>query len=110
MPSRPPFWPPPLSRRPRFWSPGPEGSPGPPSRGARQYQILRAQEGESEAIQTMLRGDQRWQGHSPAHNTCKYLEMLPKIADGRASQLWMLPPDLTGTFRSISRFPSGQVD
>ena len=33
----------------------------------------------------------------------KYLEMLPKIADGQASKLWMLPSDLTGALESISK-------
>ena len=69
--------------------------------GARQAQILRAQ-GESEAIATVFAAINA--GHAtPELLSYKYLEMLPKIADGQASKLWMLPSDLTGALESISK-------
>ena len=69
--------------------------------GARQAQILRAQ-GESEAIQTVFAAINAGKA-TPELLSYKYLEMLPKIADGQASKLWMLPSDLTGALESISK-------
>ena len=69
--------------------------------GARQAQILRAQ-GESEAIQTVFAAINAGKA-TPELLSYKYLEMLPKIADGQASKLWMLPSDLTGALESISQ-------
>ena len=69
--------------------------------GARQAQILRAQ-GESEAIATVFAAINAGKA-TPELLSYKYLEMLPKIADGQASKLWMLPSDLTGALESISK-------
>ena len=69
--------------------------------GARQAQILRAQ-GESEAIQTVFAAINAGKA-TPELLSYKYLEILPKIADGQASKLWMLPSDLTGALESISK-------
>ena len=69
--------------------------------GARQSQILRAQ-GEAEAIAAVFSAINAG-GATPALLSYKYLEMLPKIADGQASKLWMLPSDLTGALESISK-------
>ena len=69
--------------------------------GARQAQILRAQ-GESEAIQAVFAAINAGKA-TPELLSYKYLEMLPKIADGQASKLWMLPSDLTGALESISK-------
>ena len=33
----------------------------------------------------------------------KYLEMLPRIANGQASKLWVLPSALTGALDAISK-------
>ena len=67
----------------------------------REAQILRAQ-GESEAIQTVFAAINAGKA-TPELLSYKYLEMLPKIADGQASKLWMLPSDLTGALESISK-------
>ena len=64
-------------------------------------QILRAQ-GESEAIQTVFAAINAGKA-TPELLSYKYLEMLPKIADGQASKLWMVPSDLTGALESISK-------
>ena len=69
--------------------------------GARQAQILRAQ-GEAEAIQTVFSASNAGKA-TPELLSYKYLEMLPKIADGQASKLWMVPSDLTGALESISK-------
>ena len=69
--------------------------------GARQAQILRAQ-GEAEAIQTVFSAINAGKA-TPELLSYKYLEMLPKIADGQASKLWMVPSDLTGALESISK-------
>ena len=66
-----------------------------------QAQILRAQS-ESEAIQTVFAAINAGKA-TPELLSYKYLEMLPKIADGQASKLWMLPSDLTGALESISK-------
>ena len=68
---------------------------------ARQAQIVRAQ-GESEAIQTVFAAINAGKA-TPELLSYKYLEMLPKIADGQASKLWMVPSDLTGALESISK-------
>lgn len=74
--------------------------------GSRQSQILRAQ-GEAEAITTVFAAINSG-GASPALLSYKYLEMLPKIADGQASKVWVLPSDLTGALDAISKGFSGR--
>ena len=42
-------------------------------------------------------------GHAtPELLSYKYLEMLPKIADGQASKLWMLPAVRPGALEAIA--------
>lgn len=74
--------------------------------GARQSQILRAQ-GEAEAITAVFSAINAG-GATPALLSYKYLEMLPKIADGQASKVWVLPSDLTGALDAISKGFSGR--
>ena len=74
--------------------------------GARQSQILRAQ-GEAEAIAAVSSALNAG-GATPALLSYKYLEMLPKIADGQASKVWVLPSDLTGALDAISKGFSGR--
>ena len=74
--------------------------------GARQSQILRAQ-GEAEAIAAVFSAINAG-GATPALLSYKYLEMLPKIADGQASKVWVLPSDLTGALDAISKGFSGR--
>ena len=74
--------------------------------GSRQSQILRAQ-GEAEAITTVFAAINTG-GASPELLSYKYLEMLPKIADGQASKVWVLPSDLTGALDAISKGFSGR--
>ena len=69
--------------------------------GARQAQILRA-EGEAEAISVVFNAIN--QGHAtPELLSYKYLEMLPRIANGQASKLWVLPSDLTGALDAVCK-------
>ena len=74
--------------------------------GSRQSQILRAQ-GEAEAIAAVFSAINAG-GATPALISYKYLEMLPKIADGQASKVWVLPSDLTGALDAISKGFSGR--
>ena len=74
--------------------------------GSRQSQILRAQ-GEAEAIAAVFSAINAG-GATPALLSYKYLEMLPKIADGQASKVWVLPSDLTGALDAISKGFSGR--
>ena len=74
--------------------------------GARQSQILRAQ-GEAEAIAAVFSAINAG-GATPALLSYKYLEMLPKIADGQASKVWVLPSDLTGALDAIPKGFSGR--
>ena len=69
--------------------------------GARQAQILRAQ-GEAEAISVVFTAINQGQA-TPELLSYKYLEMLPRIANGQASKLWVLPSDLTGALDAISK-------
>ena len=64
--------------------------------GARQSQILRAQ-GEAEAIAAVFSAINAG-GATPALLSYKYLEMLPKIADGQASKVWVLPSAISKGF------------
>ena len=69
--------------------------------GARQAQILRAQ-GEAEAISVVFTAINQGQA-TPELLSYKYLEMMPRIANGQASKLWVLPSDLTGALDAISK-------
>lgn len=68
--------------------------------GDKQAQVLRAQ-GESEAIQTVFNAI-----HAGAPDdkllAYQYLQMLPKIAEGEASKLWIIPSELTEALKGIA--------
>jgi len=84
--------------------------------GARQSQILRA-EGEAQAIQTVFQAihdgnpDQKLLSY-------QYLQMLPRIAEGEASKLWIIPSEFTRALGNVGeslglapppdRSPNGQ--
>ncbi|GAB2509104.1 hypothetical protein GCM10027064_03240 [Microbacterium petrolearium] len=76
--------------------------------GDKQAQVLRAQ-GESEAIQTVFSAI-----HAGAPDdkllAYQYLQMLPKIAEGEASKLWIIPSELTEALKGIAGgFAGGAV-
>ncbi|MBK4347042.1 SPFH domain-containing protein [Lacisediminihabitans changchengi] len=68
--------------------------------GAAKAQVLRAN-GEAEAIKTVFTaihdGDP-----DPKLLAYQYLQMLPKIADGDANKLWIIPSELTEAVKNIS--------
>ncbi|WP_119870187.1 SPFH domain-containing protein [Frondihabitans sp. 762G35] len=67
--------------------------------GAAKSQVLRAQ-GEAEAIQTVFKaihdGDP-----DPKLLAYQYLQTLPKIADGNASKVWMIPSEFTEALKGV---------
>jgi regulator of protease activity HflC (stomatin/prohibitin superfamily) len=67
--------------------------------GAAKSQVLRAQ-GEAEAIQTVFKaihdGDP-----DPKLLAYQYLQTLPKIADGAASKVWMIPSEFTEALKGV---------
>jgi regulator of protease activity HflC (stomatin/prohibitin superfamily) len=68
--------------------------------GAAKSQVLRAQ-GEAEAIQTVFaaihKGDP-----DPKLLAYQYLQMLPKLAEGSASKLWIIPSEFTEALKGIT--------
>lgn len=76
--------------------------------GQAQSMVLRA-EGEARAILQVFdaihRGDP-----DPKLLAYQYLQMLPKIAEGDSSKLWIVPSELTGALRSISEAMGGSID
>ncbi|GLJ60136.1 MULTISPECIES: SPFH domain-containing protein [Microbacterium] len=75
--------------------------------GDKQAQVLRAQ-GESEAITTVFhaihegRPDDKLLAY-------QYLQTLPKIAEGEASKLWIIPSELTEALKGISGGFAGRI-
>ncbi|GAA4190371.1 SPFH domain-containing protein [Microbacterium oryzae] len=75
--------------------------------GEKQAQVLRAQ-GESQAIETVF-------GAIHAGNpdekllAYQYLQTLPKIAEGEASKLWIIPSELTEALKGISGGFAGRI-
>ena len=67
--------------------------------GAAKAQVLRAQ-GEAEAIQTVFsaihKGDP-----DPKLLAYQYLQTLPKLAEGEANKLWIIPSELTEALKNI---------
>lgn len=67
--------------------------------GAARSQVLRA-EGEAQAIQTVFQaihdGDP-----DPKLLAYQYLQTLPKIADGNASKVWMIPSEFTEALKGV---------
>ena len=78
--------------------------------GGKQSEILKA-EGDAQAAITRANGDAKaietvfgaiHEGNpTPDLLSYEYLKMLPKIADGEASKLWVLPAELTAALKSI---------
>ena len=75
--------------------------------GEREAQVLRA-EGESQAITTVF-------GAIHAGNpdekllAYQYLQTLPKIAEGEASKLWIIPSELTEALKGITNGFAGRI-
>lgn len=76
--------------------------------GQAQSMVLRA-ESEARAILQVFdaihRGDP-----DPKLLAYQYLQMLPKIAEGDSSKLWIVPSELTGALSSISEAMGGSID
>lgn len=80
--------------------------------GARQSAILTAEgeakaavlraEGESKAIQTVFSAIHEG-NPDPELLAYQYLQTLPKIADGAASKLWIVPSELTEALKGIGK-------
>ncbi len=78
--------------------------------GGKQSEILKA-EGDAQAAITRANGDAKaiatvfgaiHEGNpTPDLLSYEYLKTLPKIADGEASKLWVLPAELTAALKSI---------
>ena len=68
--------------------------------GAAKAQVLRAQ-GEAEAIQTVFKAIHDGDPDSKLL-AYQYLQMLPKIAQGDANKLWIIPSELTEAIKSIT--------
>ncbi|SDS74970.1 Regulator of protease activity HflC, stomatin/prohibitin superfamily [Microterricola viridarii] len=63
--------------------------------------VLRAQ-GEAEAIKTVFRAIHEGDA-DPKLLAYQYLQTLPKIAEGPASKLWIVPSELTEALKGMSR-------
>jgi len=68
--------------------------------GEAKAQVLRAQ-GEAEAITTVFGAIHAGDPDSKLL-AYQYLQMLPKIAEGEASKLWIIPSELTEALKGIS--------
>ncbi len=68
--------------------------------GARQSQILRA-EGEAQAIQTVFQAIHEGDP-DPKLLSYQYLQMLPRIAEGEASKLWIIPSEFTQALGNVT--------
>jgi regulator of protease activity HflC (stomatin/prohibitin superfamily) len=67
--------------------------------GAAKSQVLRAQ-GEAEAIQTVFKAIHDGDA-DPKLLAYQYLQTLPKIADGTASKVWMIPSEFTEALKGV---------
>ena len=76
--------------------------------GQAQSAILKAQ-GESRAILQVFDAIHRGNA-DPKLLAYQYLQMLPKIAEGDSSKLWIVPSELTGALSSISEAMGGSID
>lgn len=90
------------------------------SEGDKQSQILRAEgaaqaavtkaRGESEAIQTVFNAIHAGKP-TPDLLSYQYLQMLPRIADGEASKVWVVPTELTAALDAVAKgFSGGGTD
>jgi regulator of protease activity HflC (stomatin/prohibitin superfamily) len=76
--------------------------------GERQASILRA-EGEARAIETVF--DAIHQGRPDRELlSYQYLQMLPKLADGQASKIFVIPSEFTEALGGIGHALGGKVD
>ncbi|GAA3587167.1 SPFH domain-containing protein [Klugiella xanthotipulae] len=85
--------------------------------GARQSDILRAEgeaqaavlraQGEGEAISTVFRAIHEGNPDGPLL-AYQYLQTLPKLAEGQANTLWVLPSELTDALKSVSSAFGGE--
>jgi regulator of protease activity HflC (stomatin/prohibitin superfamily) len=87
--------------------------------GARQAEILRAEgdkqaavlraQGEAEAIQTVFAAIHRG---NPDEKLLayQYLQTLPKISEGSANKLWIIPSEFTEALKNVSGAFSGTLD
>ena len=76
--------------------------------GERQAAILRA-EGESKAIETVFNAIH--QGRPDRELlSYQYLQMLPKLADGQASKIFVIPSEFTEALGGIGQALGGKVD
>jgi regulator of protease activity HflC (stomatin/prohibitin superfamily) len=69
--------------------------------GDAKSQILRA-EGEAKAIETVFGAIHAGNPDAPLL-AYQYLQTLPKIAEGEASKLWIIPSELTESLKSIAQ-------
>ena len=90
------------------------------SEGDKQSQILRAEgaaqaavtkaRGESEAIQTVFNAIHAGKP-TPDLLSYQYLQMLPRIAEGEASKVWVVPTELTAALDAVAKgFSGGGTD
>lgn len=69
------------------------------AQGERESAILRAQ-GEGRAIETVFQAIHDGQPDQPLL-AYQYLQMLPKIAEGDANQLWVIPSEITQALQGL---------
>ncbi|MCD6725776.1 MAG: SPFH/Band 7/PHB domain protein [Solirubrobacteraceae bacterium] len=67
--------------------------------GAKQAAILRA-EGEAKAIDTVFRAIHEGDP-DPKLLSYQYLQMLPRLAEGQASKLWIIPQEFTSALSNL---------
>jgi hypothetical protein len=68
--------------------------------GEKRSQILKA-EGQAEAIGTVFQAVHR-NDPDPKLLAYQYLQMLPQLAQGQASTMWVIPSEVTSALKSIS--------
>jgi regulator of protease activity HflC (stomatin/prohibitin superfamily) len=73
--------------------------------GGRQSAILRA-EGEGKAIETVF-GAIHDAGPDPELLSYQYLQMLPKLAEGSANKVWVIPSEFSQAFGGIRQAFAG---
>jgi regulator of protease activity HflC (stomatin/prohibitin superfamily) len=76
--------------------------------GSRQARILEA-EGQAKAIRTIV-GAIHTADPDPQVMAYQYMNMLPQIANGQASKLWILPSELTRALEGIGGALGGAFD
>jgi regulator of protease activity HflC (stomatin/prohibitin superfamily) len=77
--------------------------------GQRESQILQA-EGQSQAIETVFKAIHEGKP-DPTLLAYQYLQMLPRIADGAANKLWIIPSEFTEALGSLrNALPKGNAE